>query len=126
MCEDSVFGVLTEAQRCSLIQEVDLSEKAGHKYLKALPVKRAMRRRLMSSRWMVHLFSGETEGDGSGFKALEEDGVTLLEIDIGLSRSFNMREPGPVYQALLLGQLCVDKSMESSGVLHVLRVRGIW
>eukprot|EP00439_Symbiodinium_sp_Y106_P022158 s6090_g2.t1 len=101
MCEDSVFGVLTEAQRCSLIQEVDLSEKAGHKYLKALPVKRAMRRRLMSSRWMVHLFSGETEGDGSGFKALEEDGVTLLEIDIGLSRSFNMREPGPVYQALL-------------------------
>ena len=49
MCEDSVFGNLTEVQRCSLIQEVDLSDKAGHKYLKALPVKRAMRKRLMTS-----------------------------------------------------------------------------
>ena len=101
MCEDSVFGTLTEAQRCSLIQDVDLTDKAGHKYLKALPVKRAMRRRLMSSRWMVHLFSGDTRGDSSGFKVLEEEGITLLEIDIGISRSYNMREPGPIYQALL-------------------------
>ncbi|CAE7252215.1 unnamed protein product [Symbiodinium sp. CCMP2592] len=101
LCEDSVFGVMTEAQRCSLIQDVDLSDKAGHKYLKALPVKRAMRRRLMTSRWMVHFYSGEATGDGSGFKVLEEEGVTLLEIDIGISRSYNMREPGPVYQALL-------------------------
>ncbi|OLP91876.1 Copia protein [Symbiodinium microadriaticum] len=73
MCEDSVFGNLTEVQRCSLIQEVDLSDKAGHKYLKALPVKRV----------------------------LEEDGVTLLEVDVNISKSYNLREPAPVYRALL-------------------------
>ena len=99
MCEDSVFGDLTEAERCSLIQDVDLSDKAGHKYLKALPLKRAKRKRLMNSRWFVHLFAGN--GENSEFKMLEEDGVTLLEIDVGVSKSFNLREPAPIYRALL-------------------------
>ena len=99
MCEDSVFGCLTEAQRCALAQDVDLSDKAGHKYLKMLPVKRAMRKRLMSTQWLVHLFSGE--GGSAEFKVFESDCVTLLEVDIGLSKAFNMREPSAVYKALL-------------------------
>ena len=32
---------------------------------------------------------------------LEEDGVTLLEVDVNISKSYNLREPAPVYRALL-------------------------
>ncbi|CAE7251649.1 unnamed protein product [Symbiodinium sp. CCMP2592] len=99
MCEDSAFGVLTEQQRCSLIQDIDLSDKAGHQYLKALPIKRAMRRRLMTTRWLVHMYSGNKSDDD--FKVLEEDGVTLLNIDLSVSKAFNVREPSPAYRALL-------------------------
>ena len=99
MSEDSFLGELTEAQRCSLVQDIDLSDQAGFKYLKALPIKRASRRRLMTSRWMVHLYSGT--GGTRDFKVLEEDGVMLLEIDIGISKAFNMKEPEPTYKALL-------------------------
>ena len=99
MCEDSLFGCLTEAQRCALAQDIDLSDKAGHRYLKALPVKRAMRKRLMSTQWLVHLYSGE--GGSAEFKTLEDSCVTLLEIDLSISRAFNMRGPSVVYRALL-------------------------
>ena len=99
MCEDSAFGSLTEAQRCMLVQDIDLSDKAGHKYLKALPIKRAMRRRLMTTQWLVHLYSGE--GGSAEFKVLEDDCVTLLEVDLGISKAFNMKEPSHVYRALL-------------------------
>ena len=75
MCEDSPWSSLTEAQRCALIQDIDLSDKAGHKYLKALPVKRSMRRRLMSTQWLVHVYSGE--GGSAEFKVLEDNCVTL-------------------------------------------------
>ncbi|CAE7334558.1 TY2B-C, partial [Symbiodinium sp. CCMP2456] len=91
MCEDSVFGCLTEAQRCALAQDIDLSDKAGHKYLKALPVKRAMRKKLMSTQWLVHVYSGE--GGSKELKVFEDDCVTLLEVDLGISKAFNMREP---------------------------------
>ena len=99
MCEDSAFGCLTESQRCALAQDIDLSDKAGHRYLKALPVKRAMRRRLMSTQWLVHLYSGQ--GGSAEFRALEDNCVTLLEIDLGISKAFNMREPSAAYKALL-------------------------
>ncbi|CAE7918112.1 TY1B-DR3, partial [Symbiodinium necroappetens] len=99
MCEDSVFGCLTEAQRCALAQDIDLSDKAGHKYLKALPVKRAMRKKLMTTQWLVHVYSGE--GGSKELKVFEDDCVTLLEVDLGISKAFNMREPSGVYKALL-------------------------
>ena len=58
MAKDSVFGELSEAQRCMLVQDVDLGDEAGKRYLKALPLKRAMRRRLLTTRWIVNLCSG--------------------------------------------------------------------
>ena len=99
MARGSAFGDLTEAQRCLLAQDIDLSDKAGHRYLKALPVKRAMRKRLMSTQWLVHLYSGE--GGSEEFKVLEDDCVTLLEVDLGISKAFNMKEPSMAYKALL-------------------------
>ena len=66
-----------------MIQDVDLSDKAGHKYLKALPIKGAMRRRLMTTRWLVHMCSGKNDSDD--FKLLEEEGVTLLNMDSSIS-----------------------------------------
>ncbi|CAE7573274.1 TY1B-DR3, partial [Symbiodinium sp. CCMP2456] len=99
MAKDSVFGELSEAQRCMLVQDIDLSDEAGKRYLKALPIRRAMRRRLLSTKWLVNLCSG-TGGQG-GFKALESENITLLDVDLKLSRAFNLREPSVAYRALL-------------------------
>ena len=38
--------------------DVDFSDQAGARILKALPVKRALRRRMLQARWAVHFFSG--------------------------------------------------------------------
>ena len=90
---------LTESQRCALVQDIDLSDEAGVRYLKQLPIKRSMRRRLLTSRWIVNLFSGE--GEHSDLRALEENGLVLLEMDLKKSRAFNLRDPSPAYRALL-------------------------
>ena len=103
MASDSAFGNLSEAQRCMLVQDIDLSDEAGKRYLKALPLRRAVRRRLLGTRWVVNLFSGgEAHAD---LKALENDMVTLLEVDLKKSKAFNLREPSVVYRALLWAAL---------------------
>ena len=99
MASDSIFYHLTESQRCALVQDIDLSDEAGVRYLKQLPIKRSMRRRLLTSRWIVNLFSGE--GEHSDLRALEENGLVLLEMDLKKSRAFNLRDPSPAYRALL-------------------------
>ncbi|CAE7256410.1 PMT4 [Symbiodinium sp. CCMP2592] len=99
MAKDSLFGELTESQRCELVQDIDLSDAAGVWYLKALPIKRSLRRRLLGSQWIVNLCAGS--GDRSDFKALEEEGLALLELDIKKSKAFNLRGPSHAYRALL-------------------------
>ncbi|CAE7249757.1 RE1, partial [Symbiodinium natans] len=99
MDESSPFGVLTEAQRCMLIQDLDLSDKAGQTYVKSLPVKRAMRRKLLQNPWIVHLFSGRTAHNE--FKVLEEAGNVILEVDIGKSKAWDLKDWSPAYRALL-------------------------
>ena len=77
MAKDSLFGELTESQRCALVQDIDLSDEAGVRYLKALPIKRSLRRRLLSSQWIVNMCAGNN--NRSDLKALEEEGLVLLE-----------------------------------------------
>ena len=97
--QDSMFNHLSESQRCALIQDIDLSDAAGMRYLKSLPIKRAMRRRLLSSKWIVNMCSGSE--DHSDLKVLEDNGLVLLELDLCKSRAFNLRGPSPAYHALL-------------------------
>ncbi|CAE7030894.1 GIP [Symbiodinium sp. CCMP2456] len=99
MSSDSVFHHITESQRCALVQDIDLTDAAGMKYLKALPIKRALRRRLLSARWIVNMCSGPDEHPD--LKALESDGLVLLELDLFKSKAFNLRDHGPAYRVLL-------------------------
>ncbi|CAE7409265.1 GIP [Symbiodinium necroappetens] len=99
MASDSTFYHLTESQRCALAQDIDLSDEAGVRYLKQLPIKRSMRKHLLTSSWIVNLFSGE--GQHSDLKALEENGLVLLEMDLKKSRAFNLKGPTPAHRALL-------------------------
>ena len=99
MAKDSLFGELTESQRCALVQDIDLSDEAGVRYLKALPIKRSLRRKLLSSQWIVNMCAGND--NRSDLKALEEEGLVLLELDVKRSKAFNLREPSSAYRALL-------------------------
>ncbi|CAE7665157.1 HCF244, partial [Symbiodinium sp. CCMP2456] len=99
MSSDSVFHHIIESQRCALVQDIDLTDAAGMKYLKALPIKRALRRRLLSARWIVNMCSGPDEHPD--LKALETDGLVLLELDLFKSKAFNLRDHGPAYRVLL-------------------------
>ena len=56
------------------------AESAGKDYLKALPIKRKMRRALLEKKWIVYLYAGDTTHEE--FKVLENDQVMILEIDV--------------------------------------------
>ena len=89
-----------ESKRMAVVGDLDLnfSESAGAKFLKALPFSRARRRRLLRTRWIVHLFSGE-EGVNE-FTALENDETTVVNVDIRVSKGLDLMDDG-VFRALL-------------------------
>ena len=93
----------TETERYDFVgpTDLDLSDKAGQAYLKALPVNRRVRRRLQTSRWIIHLYDGKNVMASEELKKLEGEGVTVLEIDIQRSKIYNMKGWGNVLRALL-------------------------
>eukprot|EP00439_Symbiodinium_sp_Y106_P060167 s729_g8.t2 len=97
--EDSPFCSLPASLKGAIAEDVDLSDKAGWKYLKAVPVSRRVRKRLMTTPWVVNMFSGPANGSIQ-FKSLE-DGAVLVEMDIVRSKAFDMRKHAGAYRALL-------------------------
>eukprot|EP00439_Symbiodinium_sp_Y106_P044585 s732_g5.t1 len=95
--------VENETERYDFVgpMNLDLTDKAGEWYLKSLPVNRKMRRRLLTTRWMVHLFDGNNDETTNVFKRAESDSVTYLEIDIQKSKAYNMKGWSNVLRALL-------------------------
>ena len=74
----------------------------GQEYVKALPLSRRDRRRLLvSNNWVVHLYAGTAAGDGDPFKLLNKSGRVLLEIDVCSSRLWDMNLVGGIYRCLL-------------------------
>ena len=55
---------------------LDFSDEAGAHVLKALPLGRKTRRRLLRTRWAMHLFSGD--GQAPELSVVETDHVTVL------------------------------------------------
>ena len=98
--EDSPFRALTDSQRASLAEEIVLTDKAGWDYLKAFPVSRQRRKRMMTTKWVVHLYAGPGKGADPILKELD-DGRVLLELDITRSKAFDMGKFGGVYRGLL-------------------------
>ena len=90
----------SESMRMAVVgaSNIDLSDEAGAHVLKALPLGRRTRRRLLRTRWAVHLFSGD--GMASELSVVETDTVTVLNVDIRLSKASNLLSD-PFYKALL-------------------------
>ena len=101
MASDSPFGDLSETIRSLLVEELDLTDKAGWSYIKALPIKRSLRKTLLRSRWCVHIFSREFHGKEDEFKVLEKDGIVYLGVDVLRSKGFNLRGSSAIYRASL-------------------------
>ena len=82
----------TETERFALVgpNDLDLSEAAGANYLKALPLNRKMRK-LLGTRWLIHLYDGKNVETSATLKQLENDTTAALEIDLQRSKMFNMK-----------------------------------
>ncbi|CAE7234262.1 hypothetical protein AK812_SmicGene14430 [Symbiodinium microadriaticum] len=76
---DSVLGNLSETQRALMAMDIDVSNKTGWKYLKALPVRRSTRKAMMSKRWAVR-FGGENSSEM--YKEIEDNDVIFLDFDV--------------------------------------------
>ena len=76
--------------KSSLAEDLVLDDKAGWKYLQAMPVSRRRRKLLMNSEWVVNLFSGPS--DGSLEMKILDDGSVMVEVDILRSRAFDLRK----------------------------------
>ena len=93
----------TETERFAMVgpNDLDLSEAAGANYLEALPVNRRMRRKLLGTRWLVHLYDGKNDETAVTLKQLENDTTTILEIDLQRSKMFNMKGWSNAWRVLL-------------------------
>ncbi|CAE7348343.1 unnamed protein product [Symbiodinium microadriaticum] len=88
--EGSPFSPLSSTVKSSLAEDLVLDDKAGWKYLQAMPVSRRRRKLLMNSEWVVNLFSGPS--DGSLEMKILDDGSVMVEVDILRSRAFDLRK----------------------------------
>ena len=100
--EESPLQAFTEEDIAALIgpdEKLLLSDEAGAHYLKALPYNRAHRKRLLGTRWIVHLYNGDESGHE--FSKAESDDVTVVRMDIRDSRLFDLKNYGPAARALM-------------------------
>ena len=98
--EDSPFKYLSDSEKSALAEGVELDDKAGWNYLKAIPCSRQKRKRLMNMPWVIHLFAGEGKNADPVFKELEDSRV-LVEVDIAKSMAFDLFKVSGAYRALL-------------------------
>ncbi|CAE7845141.1 GIP, partial [Symbiodinium necroappetens] len=87
-----------------LAVDVEKSEEAGKKYLKAIPMRRAQRKALLSRRWVVKLYERDGE-DSEPFKVVETDKVVFLNVNVRRSRGFSMKGFSPMYTVLMWAAL---------------------
>ena len=90
----------SESVRMAVVgmSNVDLTDEAGAHILKAMPLGRRTRRRLLRTRWAIHLFSGD--GQAPELSVVETDNVTVLNVDVRLSKASNLLSDS-FYKALL-------------------------
>ncbi|OLQ10709.1 Retrovirus-related Pol polyprotein from transposon TNT 1-94 [Symbiodinium microadriaticum] len=105
MMPSSPFGQVDASIRSLMVDDVDLTDQAGWNYLKAMPLRRAMRKRLHQTSWIVHLYAGPYDKKSDNLKVTERNGVTVLELDILRSSLFSLRGQGPAYKLLLWAAL---------------------
>ena len=82
----NLLGSAANEVKSLLALDVDLSGKAGWSYLKSLPIKRCLRKKMLSSRRCVHLFSGERRCQSEEFTVLESEAVVYVGVDLANNR----------------------------------------
>ncbi|CAE7478405.1 RE1, partial [Symbiodinium necroappetens] len=100
--EESPLQAFTEEDIAALIghdEKILLSDEAGAHYLKALPYNRAHRKRLLATRWIVHMYNGDESGHE--LAKAESDDVTVIRMDIRDSKAFDLKNYGPAARALM-------------------------
>ncbi|CAE7264690.1 unnamed protein product, partial [Symbiodinium microadriaticum] len=100
--DDSPLGRQTETHRSLMALEVDVSDKAGWKYLRALPVRRRVRKAMMTKRWAVKI-GGDSSHDA--YKEVEDNDVIFLDFDVLRSKAFSLRGSSGAYKALMWAAL---------------------
>ncbi|CAE7828798.1 RE1 [Symbiodinium sp. CCMP2592] len=90
----------SEMDRSLAAEHVNLDDKSGWAYLRALPGSRQRRKRMMSSPWVLHLYAGPGKGVDPAFRELD-DGRVLVQVDINRSKAEDMGMVAGVYRALL-------------------------
>ena len=95
---DSPLGSCTEEEIVAMIglDDVNLSDSSGASILKGLPLNRAARRRLLSTRWAIHMFSGESKE-----AEMETESMSTLKIDLRISKRYDMLKSHETTKALL-------------------------
>ena len=95
---DSPLGSCTEDEIVAMIglDDVNLSDSSGASILKGLPLNRAARRRLLSTRWAIHMFSGESKE-----AEMETESMSTLKIDLRISKRYDMLKSHETTKALL-------------------------
>ena len=100
--EESPVKALSEQEVNSLLgveERLLLSDDAGAHYLKALPVNRATRKRLLRTRWVVHLYNGDEHGPE--FARAESDDVTVIRMDMKDSKAYDLQFANGAVRALM-------------------------
>ena len=92
------LGTLSETEIGLIAQEVDASDAAGWKRLKALPVNRATRKMMMCKRWVVRVCGS---GQVTDYKILEDNNVIYIDFSVDRSKFFSLKGDSPAYRALL-------------------------
>ncbi|CAE7319561.1 RE1, partial [Symbiodinium sp. KB8] len=96
----SPFSAWSEMERALIAENIELSDRAGWSYLRALPGSRQRRKRMMALPWVVHLYSGPGRSVEPVFRELD-DGRVLVQIDINRSKAEDMNVVAGAYRALL-------------------------
>ncbi|CAE7246860.1 TY2B-DR3 [Symbiodinium sp. CCMP2456] len=96
----SPFVSWTDLERSLLAENIDLSDRAGWGYLRAVPGSRQRRKRMMTLPWVVHLYSGPGKALDPVFRELD-DGRVMVQVDINRSKAEDMNMVAGMYRALL-------------------------
>ena len=94
----SPMGPMNSEMAAAVAIDVRMDNKSAWNYVKALPLRRALRKTMMDRRWAVRLFAQE---DDKEIKALDSGEMIFVDINVHRSKLFSMKGESAAYKALM-------------------------